>query len=34
MFIYQSGVAGPIAVPVAALEMMAIESVDNLNGSF
>jgi hypothetical protein len=34
MFIYQTGAAAPIAVPVAALESLVIESVDNLNGSF
>lgn len=34
MFIHQARAAVPIAVPVAALEMLVIESVDNLDGSF
>lgn len=34
MFIYQTGADGPIAVPVAALDLLVVESVDNLNGSF
>jgi hypothetical protein len=32
MFIYQTGVDEPIAVPVSALEVLVVESVDNLNG--
>ena len=34
LFIYQSGSARPIAVPIDALELLIIEAVDNLNGSF
>jgi hypothetical protein len=34
MFIYVSGSSRPIAVPIAALGQLIIESVDNLNGDF
>ncbi len=34
MFIYVSGSRRPIAVPIAALGQLIIESVDNLNGDF
>jgi hypothetical protein len=34
LFIYTSAQHRPIAVPIAALEQLSIESVDNLNGDF
>lgn len=34
LFIYTIGSVRPIAVPIAALEQLIIESVDNLNGDF
>lgn len=34
LFIYTKSQTSPIAVPIAALEQLSIESVDNLNGDF
>lgn len=34
MFIYTAGAPRPIAVPIAAVGQLSIESVDNLNGDF
>lgn len=34
LFIYQAGSTRPVAVPINALELLIIEAVDNLNGSF
>ncbi len=34
LFIYLKSAKRPIAVPIQALEMLSIESVDNLNGDF
>ena len=34
LFIYTESSPRPIAVPIAALEQLSIESVDNLNGDF
>lgn len=34
LFIYTDSAERPIAVPIAALEQLSIESVDNLNGDF
>ncbi|MBP7835380.1 MAG: hypothetical protein KAZ95_01075 [Rhodoluna sp.] len=34
LFIYLKDIKRPIAVPIQALQMLSIESVDNLNGDF